>query len=178
MNLEHLCRLVLLNYDKLTNKKLAIAFVSYQFKLLAWKKNKLKLGAITFEIKEVRAYEFLLWEDIDIRYIRQDNTESDELKLENILKSYAWKWDFKNVFALILVGSLFLVFLYALSYCWYCDNLPSLAFRDKKLDKVVEFSLQTFFSPTPVGFIKKWVILNAWVNKVLVEYCLAFNLFF
>jgi hypothetical protein len=178
MNLEHFCKLILLNYDKLTNKKLTLSFLSYHFKLLAWKKNKLKLGAITFEIKEIKAYEFVLWEEIDIRYIRQDNTEADELKLENILKGYAWKWDFYNIFALILIGSLMLIFLYSSLYCWYCDNLPSLAFRDEKFTKLVEFSIQSSLSPNPIGFIKKWVIWNTWLNKLLVEYCLTFNLLF
>jgi hypothetical protein len=60
MNLERFCKMILLNYDKLPNKKLTLAFFSYQFKLLELKKRKLKLGAITFEIKEIMAYEFVL----------------------------------------------------------------------------------------------------------------------
>jgi len=38
-------------------------------------------------VKETYFHGILLHEDIDIRYIRQDNTETDELKLENRLKA-------------------------------------------------------------------------------------------
>jgi hypothetical protein len=47
------------------------------------------LGAITFEIKETYFHGILLTEEIDIRYIRQDNTETDKLKIENRLKAIA-----------------------------------------------------------------------------------------
>lgn len=142
------------------------------------KKKKLKLGAITFEIKEITAYEFVLWEEIDIRYIRQDNTDTDELKLENILKRYSWKSDFKNIFALLLISSFFIIFIYSSLYCWYCENLPSLAFRDEKFDKLVYFSVQSSFSYAPIGFLKKWIVMNTWLVQLLIDYCLTFNLLF
>jgi hypothetical protein len=45
------------------------------------------LGAIVFEIKETYFNGVLLLEEIDIRYIRQDNTDTDSLKIENRLKA-------------------------------------------------------------------------------------------
>jgi hypothetical protein len=49
------------------------------------------LGAIVFEVKETYFGNIVINEDIDIRYIRQDNTDTDELKIENRLKAIGWK---------------------------------------------------------------------------------------
>lgn len=87
MNLEHLCRTIKNNYNKLKDEKKALLFLKYQFELLAWKRQKLKLGAIVFEIKEFVVSGITLYQDIDIRYIRQDTTHDDELKIENRLKA-------------------------------------------------------------------------------------------
>lgn len=61
--------------------------IKSQLKLLSIKKNKLKLGKIVFEIKELIYAEIPITESLEIRYSRQDNTESDELKLENRLNA-------------------------------------------------------------------------------------------
>jgi hypothetical protein len=45
------------------------------------------LGAIVFEIKEIAMAGITLIEDIDIRYIRQDTSRDDNLKIENRLKA-------------------------------------------------------------------------------------------
>jgi hypothetical protein len=75
------------NYHKLKNKQEALDLLKYQIKVYRIKKQKLKLGAIVFEIKEVLFCGITLSEDVDIRYIRQDNTRTDDLKLENRLKA-------------------------------------------------------------------------------------------
>jgi hypothetical protein len=40
-----------------------------------------------FEIKETLYHGIVLTEEVDIRFIRQDTTEADNLKLENRLKA-------------------------------------------------------------------------------------------
>jgi len=89
MNLDRLFNFIKKNYRQLKNKKLALDFLRYHIELLQWKKNKLKLGAIVFEIKETYFNGILLLEEVDIRYVKQDNTDTDELKIENRLKSIA-----------------------------------------------------------------------------------------
>jgi len=49
----------------------------------------LKLGAIVFEIKEFTVAGITLFEEADIRYIRQDTSEDDAMKFENRLKALA-----------------------------------------------------------------------------------------
>jgi len=87
VNLEHLIKIVKQNYHRLRNEAFALNFIRYHIELLEWKRNKLKLGAIVFEVKETYFGGILLYEEVDIRYIRQDNTVTDNLKIENRLKA-------------------------------------------------------------------------------------------
>jgi len=89
MNIEQLIKTIRENYSKLKNKTFALKFLRYHLELLQWKRNKLKLGAIVFEVKETYFHGVLLLEEVDIRYTRQDNTDTDELKIENRLKAIA-----------------------------------------------------------------------------------------
>ena len=142
MNFEQLFYKIINNPEKLKDKKKTIIFLKYHFHLLATKRRKLKLGKIVFEIKEYRlddlapAYK----EEIDIKYVRQDTIDQDELKLENRLKALAWKWDFSHVAAFLIVFFFAVSLIYIYAYWWYCDNFPALAFKDKKFDLLVKSS--------------------------------------
>lgn len=87
MNLELLFKMIKENYSKLRNEEKTLEFLAEQIKIYQLKKQKLKLGAVVFEIKETSLCGIVLYEDVDIRYIRQDNTETDQLKIENRLKA-------------------------------------------------------------------------------------------
>jgi len=62
-----------------------LQIIKNQTSILKKKQSKLKLGKIVFEVKELIFAEIPLTETLEIRYTRQDNTESDNLKLENRL---------------------------------------------------------------------------------------------
>lgn len=87
MNLELLFKMIKQNYHRLKDEKKTMDFLKYQIKIYRLKKRKLKLGAIVFEIKEILLCGITVAEDVDIRYIRQDNTDTDNLKIENRLKA-------------------------------------------------------------------------------------------
>lgn len=89
-----------INFKK---KKKLLNFLKFNYYLLQWKRKKLKLGSIIFEIKEFYLGIFLIYEDIDIRYIKQDNTKTDEMKLENRLKKLKWQWNFDNITAFLII---------------------------------------------------------------------------
>jgi hypothetical protein len=103
MNLEQFIKQIRMNFHKLPNVDATMSFLRYHLELLEWKKRKLKLGAVVFEVKETIYQGLVLTEEVDIRYIRQDTTESDKMKLENRLKAIGWKWDKKNIIALFVV---------------------------------------------------------------------------
>lgn len=87
MNLELLFKTIKENYHRLRDEEKTLDFLKYQIKVYQLKKQKLKLGAIVFEIKEITLCDIVLYEEVDIRYIRQDNTDTDNLKIENRLKA-------------------------------------------------------------------------------------------
>jgi len=88
MNLEHFYRFLLKNYNFLPNPKKTIRFFAYEFDNLLMKREKLKLGSIVFEFKEIFYGDIKINEIMEMRYNRQDNTEADRLKFDNLLKLY------------------------------------------------------------------------------------------
>lgn len=177
MNLEHLTKKIFSNWSLVKDKKKTLLFLKYQYYLLETKKKKLKLGAIAFEIKEYIFAEITLLETVEIRYIRQDNTETDELKLETRLNALKWKWNFSNIGALIVVILLALNSLYSFLFSWYVQNLPSFAIREERYERLLSFTFESIFiSPsfTPIE-IKSF---NLFLVELLTDYSLKFNIFF
>lgn len=123
LNLEHLCRIVRENRFRLRSVRKALFFLRYQFELLAWKRNKLKLGAIVFEIKEINYTNIFLVEEINIRYIRQDTSREDSLTLEAQLKATGWHWNFRSVCAMFVTILLLLFHVYALARTWFYEKV-------------------------------------------------------
>jgi len=178
MDIENLCRTIKNNYHRLKDKKKAFIYLRYQFELLAWKRNKLKLGAIVFEVKRTFFHNTLLLEEIEIRYIRQDNTIADERKLENILKRIGWHWDAKNVIALIVVVIGFATYFYSWIYYQYQRYLPTLAFRSEHYDFILRFGFETGFSENSIQPFKSQFSFNYWLVDVLTDFCVYFNIIF
>lgn len=178
MNLEQLCRTASKNWDNIPDKKKALRYIRYQFELLAWKRNKLKLGAIAFDIKEIKIDQFVVWELIEIRYIRQDTTAEDENKLENVLKRLGWHWDIKNMIALFVV--IFNIFCLILGFfkMQYINYLPSLAFRDECCDFALKSGLEIIFKPSLIETFRKFSTANFWMVDLFMEFCATFNLIF
>jgi hypothetical protein len=178
MNLEHLIKLIKNNQHKLKNKKFTLDFLRYHIKLLNWKKNKLKLGAIIFEIKETYFNGILLYEEIDIRYIKQDNTKTDELKLENRLKAIGWKWDFKNIVSFIIVVLGILFEIYSLINKWYHKHLPTIAYRSEHYDYLLKFSFESSLALSNLSSFDQLILSNFWLTNTLTDFCLYFNIIF
>lgn len=178
MNLDHLIKTIRQNYHKLKDENFALNFVKYHIELLQWKRNKLKLGAIVFEIKETYFNGVLLHEEVDIRYIRQDNTDTDEMKIENRLKAIGWKWDFKNVTAFLFIVFGLCCEIYTHLYYWYQKNLPALAYRSEHYDYVLRFGFENALICGNVTFFKKLSTFNFWLVNLLTDFCTYFNIIF
>jgi len=83
MNFE---RLLKKNLHKINNVTI-VKKITNHFKLKMVNREKLKLGAITFEIKQIKIGDFKISETIDIRFIRQDNTFEDSLKIDSRIEA-------------------------------------------------------------------------------------------
>lgn len=175
MNIDHLIRTIKKNYHRLKDENLALNFVRYQLELLDWKKKKLKLGAIVFEVKETYFNGVLLFEEVDIRYIRQDNTETDNLKIENRLKALGWKWDLKNILAGCVVCLLVFYNIWTYLQNWYCQNLPSLAYKPDHYDFVIRHGIESSFKVAPLDSMQSYLSLNYWLTSIVADFCVYFN---
>lgn len=151
--------------------KIAAYYLEEQDNLLI-KRKKLKLGAISFEIKEHTApgTAFVLFETIDIRFINQDNTEEDERSFESRLARYKIKRPW------LLLGAVSILTLLAVVvFCVVATDLlfntPSMFSDDASLLKDL---YSGFFSKiTSAG---RFVILvNNSINSIFLE-CLSFFL--
>lgn len=89
MNFEHLLNILnenpfLLKNNPFLKKKINNFIKNYLF-FLNLRLKKLKLGLVHFEIKQFFFANIFLYDIIEMRYVRQDTTEEDELKLEKRL---------------------------------------------------------------------------------------------
>jgi hypothetical protein len=121
--------------------------------------------------------EIVIWQDVEIRYIRQDTTHDDELKIENRLKALDWQWDFKNVTAFLIVSTFISLFLYSYFLVWYREKFPSFAFRSEKIDGLLKFTFDIIFTMSGVSFFKNSLIYNTWISETLLEFCIFSGFF-
>ena len=78
-----------------------------------------------FEIKEVLFDEFVIAETVEIRYIRQDTSAEDNLKIETRLRALNWAWDFSHVGAAVIVGAALGLLIGGGLRAWLYDRAPA-----------------------------------------------------
>lgn len=178
MNFERCCYLVSENRHLLRNKKKTLMYLHYHWELLLWKRNKLKLGAIAFVVKEYKFDEVVLWEDIEIKFIRQDTTIEDEQKLEFLLKKLNWEWNIKNYIALAVVVLAGFIQIFAFCKTQYCKYLPTLAYRSEHYDFILKNGFEVSMSFHSIGVIREMSCFNFWMIDVLTDFCIYFNIIF
>lgn len=178
MNFEHLAKILLSYQDELKKnsvlKKRARIYIKNYFFLLNLKLKKLKLGFVTFELKQFFFGNIFLYDVVEMRFSRQDTTHDDELKLENRLNAIKWKWDFQNVGALLII----LIFLWFILKNYFDTVIKDLfyAFYDtERFETLTCFTLKTSFDYTKIldlpFFIKK-------TNEIFIETLLRSFIYF
>ena len=174
MNFEQLILIFNRNYWNLNFKKKSFfkKYLKYHYYLLNWKKNKLKLGLIFFDIKKIKVGNFVIYETIEMIHIRQDNTLKNELKLENRLKAIEWKWDFKNIFSLSLI--IIFIFNNFLNYYYYYKNIILIL---PNYEKNTQFDLINLCFK--FNFLKNsWNYFNNFTYDLLFNLIITYDLFF
>jgi hypothetical protein len=89
LNFEQLLKTFILNYNLITDKKRAFQSIADQLSLLKIKKEKLKLGKVSFEIKYTYFNGIVLHQELEMVHCRQDNTDTDALKLATLIDYYS-----------------------------------------------------------------------------------------
>lgn len=163
MNFEHL-------YKKVTYKninRLKIYFLKI-YKNNQIKKQKLKLGSISFEITEVFLSKIKIYEKLEMRFTKQDTSFEDSLKLENRLKNLEWKSDIYNIIALIIISIFLLNFLYLQFNFWYEENFSFLFIDDKNQKELFNFTFANLFNNKTEHF-KNMFFLNNLLSQTLID---------
>jgi hypothetical protein len=89
MNFEHLLQFISVNYYRIANKKFIRQFLANEHKILKLKKEKLKLGKITFSFNYYYYGTVCIYEYVEMVHSRQDNTDENEKKIEFLLQKYS-----------------------------------------------------------------------------------------
>jgi len=87
MNLGQLIKKIIVNKHRLKNLNKTKIFLKYHLEVLRIKKNKLKLGAVGFELIDILISGIPVDQDVEMKFTRQDTTEEDSMKFENRLKA-------------------------------------------------------------------------------------------
>ena len=155
-------------------------FLKYQYALLRWKQRKLKLGLILFIINEDkdRLDTLVILDPIEIKYIRQDTSKEDELKLQNILRAQGWHWNWRSYIALTIIIFYFFCEFYAAIHNWFVTTFPTLVYRYPHFNFILNLGFKFILFFPEIGFCKKYVLINYWVIKCCTDFCIHFNWIF
>jgi hypothetical protein len=89
LNFEQLLQTYITDYSRISNKKQAFQNILNECSNLKLKKEKLKLGKVTFVFNYHYYGAVVIYEDVEMVYCRQDNTDENERKIEFILQRYS-----------------------------------------------------------------------------------------
>jgi hypothetical protein len=166
MNFEHL-------YKKFLKKKMI--FFIYKLKLKEYHIQKLKIGSLTFEIKEHLFLGFKIFEIIDIRYTKQDNTQEDSYKIDNRLNALKWKWDVYNILSLFIIISVLIFFLYFHFYGLFMEKFSFLFYKYYSTEIFLKTINDLLFNNN-LSFFKNFNYLNFLLSETLFNLCNYYNI--
>jgi len=92
-----------LNAANIKDKEKALQALRAEYLNLRLHKSRLKLGAVKFTMREVRYNSTLLFSRFEMAFKGQPATWTGMRVVESTLGPSAWKWDFTNVTALLVI---------------------------------------------------------------------------
>lgn len=178
MNFEKLLYLTTKYWDILPNQQAILIYIQYHHELLLWKKRKLKLGAIIFVTRQYKFDEFVLWEELEIKFINQDTTKEEEGKVETIFKKLGWERNARSYFSLAVVLILMLYKFIKTFRRFLFDIYPYAYIRDDKFDLVIKCGFELIFDFSSFKSFNSLSIINFWLIDVFTQFCIFYNVIF
>lgn len=111
----------------------------------------------------------LTGEYLKIKFINQDTSASDALKIENIIKKISWQWNKINVIALIFTLIFIFSFIKSFFKAWLVNSLPFLFYRWEVYDNLINFSLKLIFN-------NFWYNFRDDIVEIIFNFVIFFNL--
>lgn len=144
--------------------------ITYLKNLMKIKKQKLKLGLVSFEIIPIFFNGFKIYEYTEMRYSKQDTTKEDETKLSVRLEKLKWKWTLDNVLALLIILFIFVNYFYFNIYLYYFNLiLPSDTLFNNNTIQFKNFLQEIIFNNHNTVF-KKINLLNFHLNSIILDF--------
>lgn len=169
MNFDQFFKFFFKNKNKIKNKKRFNKIILYYYEILLINRQKLKLGLINFEFADFQTF-LLTGELLKMKFINQDTTTADSLKIENIIKRIEWQWNKTNVVSLIFTVFFILFLIKTFIKNWLLQSFPFLFYRWNTYDQIVEFSLNLIFKNSFSTFDFTWI-------DIILNFLIYFNLF-
>lgn len=160
---------------KTTDNKKKISYFNSMMKIKNFHKQQLKLGSLVFEIKEFIVANFKIYEVIEIRFTKQDNTREDLLRIDTRLNALKWKWNFANILSLFIILFFLFFFIYAQIDYWYYENFSLSEIDNNKYNNILKYSFDSFFLNN-IHKSNVFSTINLWFSNTLFDLCNYYNI--
>jgi len=92
MDFAILCKLLNQRYLNIKDRNILYRYLLLSYENLKIKRNKLKLGAVTFEIKPYFFNNMCLFYSFEMVFSRQPSSNSTKKTMLNIINFFEWSW--------------------------------------------------------------------------------------
>jgi len=178
-----------MNFEHFNKKLSQLLFKSFRLKIaqLRWTEytrihnlllQKLKLGNTAFDVKEIFYGELKIYEFLEMRFSRQDNTIENSLKIETRLEKLKWKLKL-NYFTVVL----FFIFFSMLGYSiyiylsiWWENNIGKAFEYTIRYNTLTKQTFDILFQNIS-SFDKFSAPANLFLTDILIKFCDYYRIF-
>lgn len=170
MNVKSFMTLYIANYNLIKNKSRTFRYLHYLAKSEKIKKDKLKLGSVTFEMRPLIFNGVVFSYHFEMIFSQQTTINDKSKNIKKILNFFQWSWDFKNVSTLLIFLGFSYYSLYNAFYRFKHSCISGSLFDQEHISLI----LQTTFSNLDSRLGSLHSISN--LSNTLVDLSMYFNL--
>lgn len=139
---------------------------------------KLKLGNVAFDLKEIFYGELKIYEFLEMRFSRQDNTIENSLKIETRLEKLKWKlkWNYFTIVLFIIFFSLLIYFIYIYLSIWWENNIAKTFEYTIRYNTLTKQTFDILFQNIS-SFEKFSYPTNIFLIDILIKFCDYYRIF-
>ena len=170
--------LLLGHFESSVNKKKHLLRINYYLHLLQWKRAKLKLGRLSFNIEYSNLYGLFPRTVLTMKYLYQDETEDVSQLFQRWQKYFQWKWDLAHVISFFIALRIIYLLLKTSLYTFVFNPIQSFFVVDATYISLYKFLLQLMVGKTSSSCSEKYFYLHQWFVDWFIDFCTFFGIFF
>ena len=167
----------MMNFQKVRNNRQITNYIISEHENHKLKKEKLKLGLVTFEIKNLKYGNLIIHSWFEMVFSRQRHIPNKGQRFQKLLVSFKWSWDLTH----IITASIFIALAYDVlsTYIvlWFNNNLKA---DSSYISILLKESVQLLSNPTVLdSFIPNFHSIRTLSNytDVIIELSTYFGFF-